>query len=79
MVQLLSLIADYGEDLGVTATAIALEEGVPTVEAVLNIIHRLNEPVIPSFKINDIPLNIPPQVNCHRYNTLLKGVENAKA
>ena len=79
MVQLLSLIADYGEDLGVTATAIALEEGVPTVEAVLNIIHRLNEPVIPSFKINDIPLNIPPQVNGHRYNTLLKGVENAKA
>ncbi|MBE0791991.1 IS21 family transposase, partial [Escherichia coli] len=79
MVQLLSLIADYGEDLGVTAAAIALDEGVPTVEAVLNIIHRLTEPVIPTFKINDIPLNIPPQANCQRYNTLLKGVPNGTA
>ncbi|QBQ01355.1 IS21-like element ISYen2A family transposase (plasmid) [Yersinia enterocolitica subsp. palearctica] len=79
MVQLLSLLADYGEDLGVTAAAIALDEGVPTVEAVLNIIHRLTEPVIPTFKINDIPLNIPPQANCQRYNTLLKGVPNGTA
>ncbi len=60
MVKLLSLIADYREDLGVTASAIALEEGVPTVEAVLNIIHRLTEPAIPSFKIKEIPLTIPP-------------------
>lgn len=79
MVQLLSLIAEYGEELGVSAAEIALEEGVPTVEAVLNIIHRLKEPIIPCFTIQDIPLNTPPQANCERYNCLLKEVAYAKA
>jgi hypothetical protein len=55
-----SRIVNYGQDLGVTAAAMALDEAVPTVEAVLNIIHRLTEPVIPTLKINDIPLNVLP-------------------
>jgi hypothetical protein len=76
---LLTLIADYGEDVGVTAAAIALEEGIPTVEAVLNIIHRLTEPDIPSAMDRDIPLRTPPKANCFQYNRLLRGVEHAPA
>lgn len=79
MVQLLSLIAEYGEDLGVTAVEIALEEGIPTVEAVLNIIHRLKEPPIPTFSLQTIALTIVPQANCERYNHLLSEVSYAKA
>ena len=55
MVKLLSLIADYGEEIGVKAAAIALDNEIPTVEAVLNIIHRLTEPVIPSIISYDVP------------------------
>lgn len=79
MVQLLSLIAEYGEDLGVTAAEVALEEGIPTVEAVLNIIHRLKEPPIPTFNLQTIALTIVPQANCERYNHLLSEVSYAKA
>lgn len=79
VVELLTLVAEYGEDIGVTAAALALEEGMPTVEAVLNIIHRLTEPVIPSFAMKDIPLGIAPEANCARYNSLLKEVCHAKA
>ena len=68
-----------GGTLGITAAALALEEGMPTVEAVLNIIHRLTEPVIPRFSMKDIPLNIPPEGNCARYNSLLKELCHAKA
>lgn len=73
MVKLLSLVAEYGEEVGTTAASIALEQKVPTVEAVQNIISRLLEPTIPELKVRDIPLHIPPQSNCERYNSLLKG------
>ena len=71
MVKLLSLIAEYGEELGVMAADIALEEGMPTVEAVLNIIHRLQEPNIPEIPAYDVPLNMPPLANLARYDSLL--------
>ena len=75
MVKLLILIAEYGEELGVMAAEIALEECMPTVEAVLNIIHRLTEPVIPKIECHDIPLRLPPQAQLSRYDSLLsKGV-----
>jgi len=77
-IKLLSLIAEYGEDVGVTAACIALEEKVPTVEAVQNIISRLIEPPIPELKVKEIPLHCPPQGNCERYNSLLtKGAIHA--
>lgn len=79
MVELLNLIAEYGEDVGITAASIALEEGVPTVEAVLNIINRLLEPNMPMLKAKEIPLNTPPQSNCQRYNSLLKGNSHASS
>lgn len=71
MVQLLSLIAEYGEEVGVTAACIALEEKIPTVEAVHNIINRLLEPTPPRLQVKEIPLQLPPQGNCERYNSLL--------
>lgn len=71
MVRLLSLIADYGEELGVTAAELALEEGIPTVEAVLNIILRLQEPSIPEISTFDVPLKIPPLAQLHRFDCLL--------
>lgn len=77
MVELLHLIAEYGEDVGITAAEIALEEKIPTVEAVHNIIHRLLEPERPILKVKDIPLTTPPQSNCLRYNMLLTGVTDA--
>ncbi len=77
MVRLLALIADYGEDVGLTAAALALEEGVPTVEAVLNIINRLLAPAIPELKGREIPLNTPPISDCTLYNSLLKGTAHA--
>jgi hypothetical protein len=72
MVKLLTLIAEYGEELGVMAAEIALEEGMPTVAAVLNIIHRLTEPVIPKIETYDVPLRLPPLAHLSRYDTLLK-------
>jgi len=80
MVKLLSLIAEYGEEIGVTAAAIALKEDMPTVEAVLNIIHRLKEPVIPTIISYDVPLRMPPQAQLARYDTLLSsGAQYATA
>ncbi|WP_293602865.1 IS21 family transposase, partial [Polaromonas sp. 17-63-33] len=80
MVKLLSLIADYGEEIGVKAAAIALENEMPTVEAVLNIIHRLTEPVIPTIISYDVPLRIPPQAQLSRYDSLLSlGAQYAAA
>lgn len=77
-IKLLSLIAEYGEDVGVTAACLALEERVPSVEAVQNIINRLLEPSIPELKVKEIPLHCPPQGNCERYNSLLtKGAIHA--
>jgi transposase len=80
MVKLLSLIADYGEEIGVKAAAIALDNEMPTVEAVLNIIHRLTEPVIPPIMSYDIPLRLPPQAQLSRYDSLLSlGAQYAAA
>lgn len=72
MVEMLSLLAEYGEEVGVAAAELALECGMPTVAAVQNIIHRLNEPPIPKFNLPDIPLRIVPQADLLRYNTVLK-------
>ncbi|TBL62866.1 IS21 family transposase, partial [Hafnia paralvei] len=71
MVKLLSLIADFGEDIGITAAEIALEQGVPTVEAVLNIILRLTEPTIPALESRHIPLICPPVANLNHFDQLL--------
>ena len=80
MVKLLSLIADYGEEIGVKAAAIALDNEIPTVEAVLNIIHRLTEPVIPPIVSYDVPLRMPPQAQLSRYDSLLSlGAQYAAA
>ena len=72
MVEMLSLLAEYGEEVGVAAAELALECGMPTVAAVQNIIHRLNEPAVPKFNLPDIPLRIAPQADLLRYNTVLK-------
>lgn len=77
MVRLLTLIADHGEDVGVTAASLALDEGCPTVEAVENIINRLLEPAIPALKTKEIPLANPPTSDCSIYNSLLKGISHA--
>ena len=80
MVKLLSLIADYGEEIGVKAAAIALDNEIPTVEAVLNIIHRLTEPVIPPIVSYDVPLRMPPQAQLSLYDSLLSlGAQYAAA
>lgn len=73
MVEILALIAEYGEDVGVTAAELALEAGIPTVAAVQNIINRLNEPTIPKYTtVTEVTLTIPPSSDLSRYNTLLK-------
>lgn len=71
MVKLLNLMAEYDIDLALTAADLALDEGMPTPEAVLNIINRLKEPTPPRLQVKDIPLNIPPVVDCKRYDHLL--------
>ena len=48
---------------------------MPTVAAVQNIIHRLNEPPIPKFNLPDIPLRIAPQIDLLRYNEVLKHAD----
>nr|WP_278979132.1 hypothetical protein [Providencia alcalifaciens] len=68
MVKLLSLIADFGEDIGITAAEIALEQGVPTVDAVLNIILRLSEPTIPKLESQHIPLTHPPVATLNHFD-----------
>ena len=54
MVEMLSLLAEYGEEVGVAAAELALECGMPTVAAVQNIIHRLNEPPIGTRRITGL-------------------------
>ncbi len=71
MVRLLSLIADFGENIGITAAEIALEQGVPTVEAVLNIILRLTEPTIPTLESKQLPLNCPLVATLNHFDQLL--------
>lgn len=71
MVKLLSLIADFGEEIGVTAAELALEQGLPTVEAVLNIILRLTEPTVPKIESRHIALTRPPQANLSQFDQLL--------
>lgn len=75
MVEVLALIAEYGEETGVAAAELALECGMPTVAAVQNIIHRLNEPPIPKLNLPDIPLRIAPQIDLLRYNEVLKHAD----
>ena len=48
-----------------------LDGGMPAPEAVLNIINRLKEPPPPRFHIRNIPLTVPPSVDCSRYDRLL--------
>ncbi len=71
IVKLLSLIADFGESIGITATEIALEQGISTVEAVLNIILRLTEPAIPELESQHIPLTCPPVATLTHFDQLL--------
>lgn len=72
MVKLLNLMAEYDADLALTAAELALGEGMPPPpEEVLNIINRLKEPPPPRFHIRDIPLAVPPAVDCSRYDRLL--------
>lgn len=72
MVKLLSLIADFGEEIGVTAAELALEQGLPTVEAVLNIILRLTEPDIPKIKTAHVALTLPPKANLAQFDQLIQ-------
>lgn len=71
MVKLLSLIADFGEEVGVTAAELALEQGLPTVEAVLNIILRLTEPSLPKVECRQVTLTCPPRANLSQFDSLL--------
>ncbi len=72
MVKLLSLIADFGEEVGVTAAELALEQGLPTVEAVLNIILRLTEPTVPKIESRHVALRCPPKANLSQFDQLLQ-------
>ena len=78
MVKLLALMSEYDTDLALTAAELALEEGMVTPEAVLNIINRLKEPLPPKLSIDDIPLTLPPSVNCQQYDSLLTKGSYAK-
>lgn len=78
MVKLLALMSEYDTDLALTAAELALEEGMVTPEAVLNIINRLKEPLSPKLSIDDIPLTLPPSVNCQQYDSLLTKGSYAK-
>lgn len=72
MVKLLNLMAEYDADPALTAAELALEEGMPTPEVVLNIINRLKEPPPPRFSVREIALTIAPTADCSRYDRLLK-------
>ena len=78
MVKLLALMSEYDTDLALTAAELALEEGMVTPEAVLNIINRLKEPLPPKLSIDDIPLTLPPSANCQQYDSLLTKGSYAK-
>lgn len=74
---LLVLIRDYVEDIGITAASIALEKQIVTVEAVQHIINQFLEPNVPKLKEKVIPLNNPLQSNCQHYDSLLTEVRHA--
>lgn len=64
MVKPPNLTAQYDADLALTAAEPAPDEGMPTPEAVSNIISRPKEPPPPRFRIRDIPLTVVPTAVC---------------
>lgn len=77
MVRLLTIMAEYSEDVAVTAAEIALEENLITPEALQNIINRLIEPLSPPLTIIAPITQQPLHISCTQYNDLLKGAHHA--
>ena len=72
MVEILALVLLHDEQAVLTAVELALETGVPSKQTILNILSRLLDaaPVPPIEAPAAIVLNIEPQANVGRYDTL---------
>ena len=72
MVEILALVLLHDEQAVLTAVELALETGVPSKQTILNILSRLLDaaPVPPIEAPAAIVLNIEPQANVSRYDTL---------
>jgi hypothetical protein len=72
MVEVLALVLLHDEQAVLTAVELALESGVPSKQTILNILSRLLDaaPVPPIEAPAAIVLNIEPQANVGRYDTL---------
>ena len=72
MVEILALVLLHDEKAVLTAVELALETGVPSKQTILNILSRLLDaaPVPPIEAPAAIVLNIEPQANVGRYDTL---------
>ena len=72
MVEILALVLLHDEQAVLTAVEWALETGVPSKQTILNILSRLLDaaPVPPIEAPAAIVLNIEPQANVGRYDTL---------
>jgi hypothetical protein len=72
MVEVLALVLLHDEQAVLTAVELALESGVPSKQTILNILSRLLDaaPVPPIEAPAALVLNIEPQANVGRYDTL---------
>jgi hypothetical protein len=72
MVEILALVLHHDEQAVLSAVELALESGVPTKLHVLNLLSRLVElpPPAPITTPQDLVLNVEPQANVIRYDSL---------
>ena len=72
MVEILALVLHHDEQAVLSAVELALESGVPTKLHILNLLSRLVElpPPAPITTPQDLALNVEPQANVIRYDSL---------
>jgi transposase len=70
--EILALVLRHDESEVLAAVELALESGVPTKLHILNLLHRLIEPMPPQPVLPPDPLSlaVEPQANVHRYDDL---------
>ena len=72
MVEILALVLLHDEQAVLTAVELALEAGAPSKQTILNILSRLleGEPVAPITTPQALALQVEPQANVGRYDSL---------
>ena len=70
MAKVLAAVPVHGLDAVLVAAELVLESGVPSVEHVLNVLARLNQPALPKQVETSLTLAEEPLADTSRYDSL---------